>query len=150
MTIRAYLEIAAAIVLAIAFGLYTLHERHVGQSAIQASDAKASAAAKALSEAQTKHLQDLSTQAELAAAHEQKTLDNYALSHPIGPVRLCQDPGSAGVPKASTAASGTANTSAGPAAVSAVPARPDIGPGLTELVLSASRLATLYAEYQQR
>lgn len=151
MTIRAYLEIAAAIVLAIAFGLYTVHERHEGQAAIKASDAKAEAAAKALADAETKHAQDLSNQAEQAARNEQKTVDNYAISHPIGPVRLCnQDTGSAGVPKASTAHSGATSPSTGPDPIPAVSRGPDLGPGLSELMLDAARLASIDREWQQR
>lgn len=149
--IRLYLEIAAAVVLAIAFGLYTVHERHVGQQAIEISDAKATAAAQALAAAQTQHLQDLSTQAEQAAAHEQQTIDAYSLAHPVGVVRLCgQNQGSPGVPKASAVAGSAPNPSPGPAAVPAVSASPDIGPNLSELMLDAARLATLHAEWQHR
>lgn len=37
--IRLYLEIAAVVVLLSAFGLYTLHERHVGEAKIEKADA---------------------------------------------------------------------------------------------------------------
>jgi hypothetical protein len=44
--IRLYLEIAAVVVLLSAFGLYTLHERHVGEAKIEKADATVVAKAK--------------------------------------------------------------------------------------------------------
>jgi hypothetical protein len=149
--IRLYLEIGAAVVLLIAFGLFVHHERAVGAQKIEASDAKATAAVQALAAAQTQHLQDLSTQAEQAAAHEQQTVDAYSLAHPVGIVRLCnQDQRVPGLPKTSTTAGGTPSAGPGPAPVPTVPASPDIGPNLGELMLDAARLATLHAEWQHR
>jgi hypothetical protein len=149
--IRLYLEIAAVVVLLVAFGLYTAHERHVGQQTIEASDAKATAAVKALADAQTKHEQELANQAEQAAAHEQKTVDNYNLTNPVGVIRLCgsNDSGPS-VPKAAAVSGGASSTQPRSDPVPAVPASPDIGPGLSELMLDAARLAVIDRECQQR
>lgn len=151
MTIRLYLEIAAVIVLLVAFGLFVHHERVVGAHTIAASDAKATAAVQALAEQQSKHLADLSTQAEQAAQNEQKAIDNYALAHPIGAVSVCHTyPGGSGLPKTSPHTGGAESSGARPNPLSAVPASPDIGPALGELMLDAESLAIKYREWQAR
>lgn len=152
--IRLYLEIGAAVVLAIAFSLFVHHERAVGAQKIEISDAKATKAAKDLADAQTAHKQVLATQAKQAADHEQQIIVDYARDHPAGDVRVCHaNIGGPGVPQGSTSHGGTQSAGTGSAAIPGVPDAtpgPNIGPGLTEIVLSAARLATLHAEWQRR
>lgn len=151
MGIRTYIEIFAVLIIVAAFSWYTVHERDIGAHKIEVSDAKATLAAQDLADAETKHAQDLANQAEQAAIHEQKTVDNYAITHPVGVVRLCpKDSGSASVPKASAPAGGTTGTSTGPGAVPTVSRGPDIGPELSELMLDAARLALIDGEWQRR
>lgn len=151
MPIRLYAEIAAGLILIIAFGLFVHHERAVGAQKILASDTAAEAALKKLTDAQTAHEQELATQAEQAAKNEQKAIDNYALTHPVGVVRLCgANPGGSRVPQTSPIVSGTQDPSPRPDPLSAVPASPDIGPALSDLMQSAARLAITVREFQQR
>lgn len=155
------LEIKLAIgaaVLAVSLAAFAWYHHHVileGEAKIEASDAKATQAAKDKADADTAHNLTLSTQAKQAADHEQQAIAYYARDHPVGDVRVCHATNNSGsaVPKASTVASGTQGASPRPDMVPAVPDAtpgPDIGPGLTELVSAASRLATLDAERQQR
>lgn len=152
--IRLYLEIAAVVVLLTVFGLYHHHVLMEGEAKIEASDAKATKAAKEKADAETAHNQVLATQAKQAADHEQQAITAYAHDHPTGDVRVCHaNPGGPGVRKVSTLNGGAQSASTGSASVPAVPDAtpgPDIGPGLTELVLSAARLATIDAEWQSR
>lgn len=74
--IRLYLEIAAVVVLLSAFGLYTLHERHVGEAKIEKADAAV------VAEAEVHNSQVEATQ----SAADKKAGDtlNASLSDPIG------------------------------------------------------------------
>ena len=153
MTIRAYLEIAAAIVLAIAFGLYTWHERTVGAENIHTADAKALQAAQKQADAETQLNLAKASKADEVAASAQKAVDTYVAAQPIEPVRLCSNnriqlpaQGSTVIP---TAQSGGTGSNPVPQVQSGT-AGPDIGAGLTELVLSAARVAVLYNDLQQR
>lgn len=154
------LEIKLAIgagILAVSLAAFAWYHHHVileGEAKIEASDTKATAALKAKADADTAHNLTLATQAQQAADHEQQAIADYAQSHPTGDVRVCHtnDSGS-GLPKASPLVGGTPSTSPGSTALPAVPdsaTGPNIGPGLTELMLSAARLATVYRESQQR
>lgn len=76
--IRLYLEIAAVVVLLSAFGLYTLHERHIGEVKIEKADAAVVAKAE---------LHNTEVEATQSAA-DKKAGDtlNASLSDPIGTV----------------------------------------------------------------
>lgn len=155
------LEIKLAIgaaVLAVSLAAFAWYHHHVileGEAKIEASDKAASAALQKLTDAQTAHNQQLATQAEQAATHEQQTVDDYAKSHPVGDVRVCHasNDSGGGLPQASPPHGGAQSAGAGSLVIPAVPDSapgPNIGPGLTEIVLAAARMATIDAEWQRR
>lgn len=153
--IRLYLEIGAAVVLAIAFSLFVHHERAVGEQKIAASDAKALAAARKQADAETALNLERAAKADAGAISAQKAVDDYRTANPIGPVRLCTNTNHSqrGVRQAGPQNSGTPGPGPGADTVRTVPdgtAGPDIGPGLDALVQAAGRLATLYSDQQQR
>jgi len=148
------LAIGAAI-LAVSLAAFAWYHHRVileGEAKIEASDAKATAALKAKTDAETAKNEALASQAKQAADHEQQALDNYARAHPIGDVRVCHTSNNSGpkLPQAGPANGGAQSSSPGSAPVPAMPASPDIGPALGELMLDAARLATLNAEWQHR
>jgi len=154
MTTRLYLEIAAAVVLAIAFGLFVHHERAVGALKINTADAKALQAAHEKADAQTALNLERAAKADAGAVSAQKAVDDYRAAHPEQPIRLCHsDNSQPGVPKGSPANQSAPSAGPGPAPLREVQsgtAGADIGPGLDALVQAASRLAVLYANQQQR
>ncbi len=151
--IRLYLEIAAVLVLLAAFGLYTWHERTVGAEHISQADAKAQSAAQKQADAETQLNLAKAAKADEVAASAQKAVDTYVASQPIEPVRLCSNsrlpiPGQGSRPNPTAQSTG-----AGPNALPKVQSGTvgaDIGPGFTEIVLSAARVAVLYNDLQQR
>jgi len=154
-SIRLYVEIAAGLILLIAFGLFVHHERAVGEQKIEASDIKALAAAKKQADAETALNLERAAKADAGAASAQKAVDDYRTSHPEQPVRLCltTNSGQPGVPKASPPNGSPPSAGPGPAAVREVQSGdpgPDIGPGLDALVQAAGRLAVVYSNRQQR
>ena len=149
---------ALGFTLVIAFGLYTLHEREVGE----AHEAAAV-------EAQTKKLQaDTDRQTAELKAKAQMEHDAYekeiaALSNQpvLEPVRLCHAAGSRPiVPPTGAAHPGDAATGAGAGAVQPVPARdnssgqsgegPDISSMLRLLALRADSTSATLREFQAR
>jgi hypothetical protein len=153
--VRAYLEIAAVIILGIGFALFVKHERNVGEQKIEASDAKALELAKGKADAETKLNKERAAKADAGADHDQKILDDYRAAHPdSSPVRLCHpDNRVAGVPKGGAVDGGAQSASPGSAPVREVQdgtPGPDIGPGLDALVQAAGRLAIVYADRQRR
>lgn len=155
MTPRAYIELAAAAVLALAFGLYTWHERSVGATAVHTADANAMIAARKLADTQTVLNQERAAKADAGAASVQKAVDDYRTAHPEQPMRLCVTTNSRipSLPKAGAIDGGAANPAAGSAAISEVPGRSegaDVGPSLDAIVRAAQRVDVLYADRQQR
>jgi hypothetical protein len=152
--IRLYLEIAAAIVLAIAVGLFVHHERAVGAEKINTADAKALQAAQRQADAQTQLNLERAAKADAGAISAQKAVDDYRASHPEQPIRLCHaDSSVPGVSKGSPTNQSPPSSGAGPATVREVQSGTvgaDIGPSLDALVQAASRLAVLYSNQQQR
>jgi hypothetical protein len=149
--IREYLYIAAIVILVSAFGLYTWHERHVGEHVIEKQDTQATAKVQAETQVETQALQTQSDTAEDNAKHDQELVDSYIAAHPLN-LSLCdKDSSRRLVSQASPAASQPSRTESGPVALPAVPASPDVvTDGLTELVSAASRLAVINTEFQQR
>lgn len=148
--IRLYLEIAAGIVLLSAFGLYTWHERSVGQEKIEASDAKALSAAKAQADAETALNLERASKADAGAVSAQKAVDDYLAAHPEQPIRLCIASNSKpSLPSGSPHTGSPSNPAPGSATLSEVPGR-DIRPDLDAIVRAAERLDILYADRQQR
>jgi hypothetical protein len=151
--IRLYLELGALVVLLIAFCLFVHHERTVGAAHITQADAKAQDAAKKQADAETQLNIAKAAQADEVASSAQKAVDTYVAAQPIDDVRLCSYsrlpvPSQGSAPVAATQGGGT-----GSATIREVQngtPGPNIGPGLDELVLSASRVAVLYNDLQQR
>jgi hypothetical protein len=154
LSIRAYVEAGAALVLVAALWWFGFHEREVGKTVIEREDTAATAKVQARADEETEANAIKAAIAAEGAAHDQRHVDQYAAAHPIEPVRVCHpDGGSGSVSQARTVAGGVTNSLPGPGSFSAVPERPagpDISEGLTELVLAASRLAVIDAERQQR
>jgi len=153
MTTRLYLEIAAAVVLAIAFGLFVHHERAVGAMKINTADAKALQAAHEKADVETALNLERAAKADAGAVSAQKAVDDYVAAQPIEPVRLCANNRLPVPGQGSTADPASQDPRTGSTAVPQVQGGtpgPDIGPGLDELVLSASRVAVLYNNLQQR
>lgn len=152
--IRLYVEIASAIVLLAAFALFVHHERVVGAEHISAADAKALSAAKDRDDAQTALNIERAAKADAGARSAQDAVDAYVAAHPTEPSRVCYSYSSQPVPsKGSAAVKSAPSAGTGSAPVREVQNRdagPNIGPGIDELVLSASHLAALYADRQQR
>lgn len=152
--IRLYIEIAAVVVLLSAFGLYTWHERTVGAEHISQADAKAQSAAQKQADAETALNLAKAAKADEVASSAQKAVDDYVAKQPIDSVWLCAnnripEPAQGSAPVSAAQGSGT-----GAAPVREVQNRDaqpvNIGPNLDELVLSASRVAVLYNDLQQR
>lgn len=155
LSIRTYFEIAAALVLAVCFVLFTFHERAVGQQKIEAANDAASAKATAAAVAETTKLKDQAYTAERQAQYAETKLNDYMAAHPVGTVIVCRTANNsgAGVPAGAPAPGKATDTGTGSSVVSAVPASApgaDLSEGLTELVSSAARLAIIDAERQQR
>jgi hypothetical protein len=154
MTPRGYIELAAGLVLAIAFGLYTWHERTVGATAVHTADAKALVAAHQLADAQTILNNERAAKADAGAASVQKAVDDYRNAHPEQPVSVCHANNRVSVlPAAGASNPGATAASAGPAVVPQVPdgtPGPDIRPGLDAIVSVAEQLAIRLANFQQR
>lgn len=153
--IRLYLEIAAAVVLLAAFGLYTLHERSVGKQSIEASDTKALDAAKKQADAETALNLERAAKADAGAVSAQKAVDDYRVAHPDTPVRLCYPDSSVpGMPAISAADLKLKGAGTRPAVIPEVPGRsesgPDIAAELDAIVQAAGRLAVVYTDRQQR
>jgi hypothetical protein len=156
MNIRLYVEIAAVIVLGVAFGLFVHHERIVGEQKIEASDAKAQDAAKKQADAETALNLERAKKADEGADRAQAAVNQYRHDHPEQPIRLCHADNRIGLPRPGGAAAASVG-GAGPQSivVPAVPDRgesegPDIAPELDALVSAAARLAVLYTDLQQR
>lgn len=153
--IRLYLEIGAAVVLAIAFSLFVHHERAVGEQKIAASDAKALAAARKQADAETALNLERAAKADAGAISAQKAVDDYRAAHPDTPVRLCYPDSSVpGMPTISAADLKLKGAGTRPAVVPEVPGRsesgPDIAAELDAIVQAAGRLAVVYTDRQQR
>lgn len=151
--IRLYLELAAVAVLLIAFALFVHHERAVGAEKVHTADAKALQAARKQAYAETALNLERAAKADAGARSAQKAVDDYVAAQPIEPVRLCANnripvpaQGSAIVPAPQGAGPGSAPVREVQSGI----AGPDIGPGFTELVLAAARVAVLYNDLQQR
>lgn len=153
MSIRLYAEIAAGLILFIAFGMFVHHERVVGAQSITQADAKAQAAAKSQADAETQLNLAKAAKADEVAASAQKAVDDYVAHQPVDPVRLCAYnritiPSQGSAPNTIAQGGGTGSATL-PQMQSGTPG-PDIGPGFTEIVLSAARVAVLYNDLQQR
>lgn len=154
--IRLYLELGAVAVLAIAFGLYTMHERSVGATQVHTADAKALNAARRQADAETQLNNERAAQADAGADRAQKAVDDYRAAHPAEPFRLCHPNDSVvGVREGGAAAGRQPGAGAGSAAVPTVPRGgesqgPDIAPELDALVSAAQRLDILYTDDQGR
>lgn len=152
--IRLYLEIAAAVVLLVAFGLFVHHERTVGAEHITQADVKAQEAARKQADAETALNLERAAKADAGAVSAQKAVDDYVAKQPVDSVWLCANsripvPGEGSSPNAVPQSAGTGTTAV--REVQNRDAKPiDIGPNLDELVLSASRVAVLYNDLQQR
>lgn len=153
MSIRLYAEIAAGLILIIAFGLFVHHERTVGAEKIDAADAKAQSAARKQADAETAMNLERAATADAGAVSAQKAVDDYVAKQPIDSVWLCANsripvPGEGSSPNPVLKGAGPAT-----APVREVQNRDapiNIGPNLDEIVLSASRVAVLYNDLQQR
>lgn len=153
--IRLYLEIGAAVVLLIAFGLFVHHERTVGAQKIEASDAKALSAAKTQADAETALNLERAATADAGAVSAQKAVDDYRAAHPDTPLRLCYSDSSVpGMPKVSPSDLKFKGPGTGSASLPEVPGRsesgPDVASELDAIVQAAQRLDVLYADRQQR
>lgn len=152
--IRLYIEIGAAAVLLIAFGLFVHHERTVGAEHITQADAKAQDAARKQADAETQLNLAKAAKADEVASSAQKAVDDYRTAHPEQPIRLCYSSDSVpGLPQVSPGDLKLKNSPTRSAALPEVPGRsegPDIAPELNAIVQAAQRLDILYAERQQR
>lgn len=153
--IRTYIELGLGFIIMVAVVCFALHERHIQEVKDHDATAAQIAAARELAAAKSQANIDRSKAAEDAQQRAQSLLDSYIAAHPMGIVRVCID-GARNPHRVSATGAGSAriaNTGTGPAAISAVPAgtaSADISAGLAVIVSSAGRLATLYAEEQQR
>lgn len=153
MTIRLYIELGAALILAIAFGLYTAHERGVGEAKVHAADAKAEAAARRQADAETQLNEERNTRAEELAASTQVAIDAYAAAHPMQPVRLCIPAAAGHLSQAGANPSSATGAGPGPTLVPQVPAGdpgPDLSGRLDAFLRTVERLAVQYREWQER
>lgn len=155
MTIKDYVYLAAVAVLLIAFGLYSYHEREVGEANLQHSIDAATLKAENDAQRQTKALQTKADAATQEALNAQKSLADYMDAHPVGDVRVCHavSGGSPSVPTTATAPGTVAGAAAAAGDVRIVSASapgPDIGRGLSAIVLAAGVLATDETEFQAR
>lgn len=157
MSLKDYLYLSAVVVLLICFGVYTYHEREVGEETLQHSIDQASLKAQAAAEVETDKMKSRAEQAEADAESANAKLQAYLGANPIGPVRVCVPVGGVGtgVPKA--AASSGPPAGAGPGPVASQPVSPgglsqgsDISPELDTIVQSFGQLAISDAEFQQR
>ena len=153
---RTYIELALGCFLAIAFAMYTGHEREVGERAIEASDKAARTTLDTQVAAETMNLRLQALAASKGAANAQAKLDTYIAAEPLGPIRLCSThdrgvrlPGPAG------ALAAPASAGAGPGAGGQVPdgsaqPGPDIRPALDAIVRAFGDLAVSLQESQRR
>lgn len=152
--IRTYLEIAAAVVLAIGFALFVHHERAIGEQKIEASDAKATAAAQRQADAETALNNERAAKADIGADHDQQVVDDYRASHPDGAIRLCRpDNRVAGLPSTGATGGKAPGPGTGPNPVREVPGGsegPDVSAELDAIVQAAERLAILNADWEHR
>jgi hypothetical protein len=144
--------------LAIAFGVYTIHERHIGEAHEAAAVAKATAALEADTAKQTAELK-----AKAQMEHDTYEKEILALSNQpaVEPVRLCHAAGSRPiVPAASAVDAGNGATGSAAGNVLAVPAgnsgsgQPGAGPDISSLLgllaLRADEVSASLREFQGR
>jgi len=151
MSLRAWLEIIAGLIIIVAVTTWTMHERSVGAQKIEQADARATQKAQAAAKAQTDALIAQAAKAAQEASHAQAVLNAYMAAHPLGPIYLSvrhEDDCRTGLSQASSTPSGTPATSPRPTAIPPVSSGVDAGPGLTILVQAASRLAIENREWQ--
>jgi hypothetical protein len=155
MSEQALLRLAAGAIVLAAFTWWSVHERGIEHKKDVATDNAALAVRHTEVVAQTTANIAKADTADLGADHDQKLIDDYVKSHPTGDVRMCHPAGDSvqRVPANQAADRSAQGTGAGSGAVSEVPAGtpgPNIGPGLDELMLAASRLAVIDRDRQRR
>lgn len=149
---------ALGFALVTAFGVYTFHERSIGQAHELAAVAKATAKLEADTAKQTAELK-----AKAQMEHDTYEKEILALSNQpaVEPVRLCVSGGRGSiVPATGAAHPGNAATSAGAGAVQPVPSgdnqggQPGVGPDIAgmlgALALAADRTSATLREFQGR
>jgi hypothetical protein len=153
--LKLYFGLAGAAIVLAAFTWWSVHERSIEHKKDVAADNSALAVRHTEVVAETAANVAKADTADLGATHDQSVIDDYVKSHPTGDVRMCRPAGDSvqRVPAVQTADGGSAGPGAGSGAVPEVPAGtpgPNIGPGLDELMLAASRLAVIDRDRQQR
>lgn len=155
LSLRAWLELVAVLIVVGAVTAWTLHERKVGRSQIELADARASAKLQAATKAETDAMAAAATKAAQEASNAQTALSAYMAAHPIEPVRLCyQNLGgsrmsqTAAAPAGSPAA-GTRPAPGGQMSPGGITQSADISSELGTIVRSFGSLAIEVTEFQQ-
>ena len=147
---------AIILILLVAFGMYTVHERHAGAAHEMAALQASSDRLQKQTAAQTAELKARAVMAEQAYDKEHLLVVNQ----PIDSVRLCLNSNRGKIlPATGTVVAGNAAPGAGPGSVLQVPAGdsgggqrlgPDIGPMLDALAAAADNVSATLREFQTR
>ena len=153
--LKLYFGLAGAAIVLAAFTWWSVHERGIEHKKDVAADSAALAVRHTEVVAQTAENIARADAADSGAQHDQQVIDDYVKSHPTGDVRVCHAAGDSvqRVPAIQTVDRGAKGAGAGSGTIPEVPAGtpgPNIGPGLDELMLAASRLAVIDRDRQQR